>query len=325
MDHRPPWLPRIPVTFTLFLITFLYSSAWLALARWGMLRQSRMLVLAVSLFVAAVIPTLALLAQATQDAEDDRHPLVVIAQDGVLLRKGNGPDWPRRLETPLNRGVEARLLFERGDWRQIELAGGCTGWVPEFGPDRYTLRLLRTSTCQATLLESKRKGPHSKRTLRAGERAMMQETLEARVARLEQQMKSSSRGECLTASLGPMTGSKQSECSGRFRLCGKWSEANEIRRKSEAQPERRDWNDNPRHRSYLHPAARQADISTALLQKLTHSSDTDIATTAITLEEQSRSWLGLIHRFTDVRRQVVYYDRFVAAFRFFTSGASFTF
>jgi hypothetical protein len=29
-----------------------------------------------------------------------------------------------------NRGVEARLLFARGDWLQIELAGGEVGWVP---------------------------------------------------------------------------------------------------------------------------------------------------------------------------------------------------
>jgi hypothetical protein len=56
--------------------------------------------------------------------------LVVIAEDGVLLRKGNGLAFPPRYETPLNRGVEARLLFESGDWLQIELAGGEVGWVP---------------------------------------------------------------------------------------------------------------------------------------------------------------------------------------------------
>jgi uncharacterized protein YgiM (DUF1202 family) len=55
---------------------------------------------------------------------------VVIAEDGVLLRKGNSTAYPRRHETPVNRGVEARLLFERGDWVQVELSGGETGWVP---------------------------------------------------------------------------------------------------------------------------------------------------------------------------------------------------
>jgi uncharacterized protein YgiM (DUF1202 family) len=57
------------------------------------------------------------------------RPLVVIAEDGVLLRKGNGEAYPRRYETPVNRGVEARLLFERDAWLQIELSGGETGWV----------------------------------------------------------------------------------------------------------------------------------------------------------------------------------------------------
>jgi len=48
----------------------------------------------------------------------------------VMLRTGNGLRYPPRYETPLNRGVEARLLFTRGDWLQIEFAGGEVGWVP---------------------------------------------------------------------------------------------------------------------------------------------------------------------------------------------------
>ena len=42
----------------------------------------------------------------------------------------HGLNYPPRSETPLNRGVEARLLFVRGDWLQIELSGGEIGWVP---------------------------------------------------------------------------------------------------------------------------------------------------------------------------------------------------
>jgi hypothetical protein len=34
----------------------------------------------------------------------------------------------------------------------------------------------------------------------------------------------------------------------------------------------------------------------------------EIATTAITLEEQTRGWLGLIRRYPDVHRQVAYYE-----------------
>jgi hypothetical protein len=47
----------------------------------------------------------------------------------VVLRRGNGRSYPPRYPTPLNRGVEARRLFERGDWLQIELSGGEVGWV----------------------------------------------------------------------------------------------------------------------------------------------------------------------------------------------------
>jgi hypothetical protein len=57
------------------------------------------------------------------------RPIVVIAADGVLLRRGDGSLFPPRYDTPLNRGVEAELLFRRGGWLQIELSGGEVGWV----------------------------------------------------------------------------------------------------------------------------------------------------------------------------------------------------
>jgi hypothetical protein len=55
----------------------------------------------------------------------------VVAQDGVLLRKGNGFSYPLRAETPLNRGAEARLRHERGDWLQVVLTTGEIGWLPK--------------------------------------------------------------------------------------------------------------------------------------------------------------------------------------------------
>jgi tRNA(fMet)-specific endonuclease VapC len=42
-----------------------------------------------------------------------------------------------------------------------------------------------------------------------------------------------------------------------------------------------------------------------------------VVTTSITVEEQCRSWLALINRYSDVGRQVTYYDRFVETIRFF--------
>lgn len=55
----------------------------------------------------------------------------------------------------------------------------------------------------------------------------------------------------------------------------------------------------------------------ALNERLAKLAIHDVATSAITLEEQSRSWLSLIHRYTDARQQVAYYKRLVEMFDFF--------
>jgi hypothetical protein len=128
--HRPPWLPRLPLGWGLLVACGLYGLAWLSLTRWWMLRRRLFLSVGLGLFAAAALVAVALALEEAQLRAEDRHPLVVIAQDGVLLRKGNGEAYPRRYDTPVNRGVEARLLFARGDWVQIELSGGEAGWVP---------------------------------------------------------------------------------------------------------------------------------------------------------------------------------------------------
>jgi hypothetical protein len=127
---RPPWLPRLPIGPAVLLACATYTLVWVSLTRWWMLRRGRWLA-----FGAAALATTALLALAVtfeevQERDQDARPLVVIAGNGVLLRKGNGEAYPRRHEMTVNRGVEARLLFDRGDWVQIELSGGETGWVP---------------------------------------------------------------------------------------------------------------------------------------------------------------------------------------------------
>ena len=45
----------------------------------------------------------------------------------------------------------------------------------------------------------------------------------------------------------------------------------------------------------------------------------EVATTALTVEEQMRGGLGLIHRYTDVYRQLAYYDRLVGLINFFAA------
>ena len=102
--------------------------AWPGLQRHGLRAVSVPYGLAV-LLVTAAAATLLTLTTAWENRGNE-HALVVVARDGVLLRKGNGPDYPPRSEAPLNRGVEARLLYRRGGWLQVELAGGEVGWLP---------------------------------------------------------------------------------------------------------------------------------------------------------------------------------------------------
>jgi hypothetical protein len=129
-DHRPPWLPRIGTDWLVLGAFVLFVLACLALTRWLMTRRGRLLTMGLLALTAAGVLGFFVIREARSEAEDAARPLVVINDDGVLLRRGNGLDYPPRYETPVNRGVEARLLFERGDWAQIQLTGGEIGWVP---------------------------------------------------------------------------------------------------------------------------------------------------------------------------------------------------
>ena len=128
--YRPPWLPRPASEWYLVLALTPYTVGCLAVARWWMTRRGRLLAIASVAFVAAALWLAGLIGEEVRVWQSDRHAVVVITADGVPLREGNGVAYPARYDAPLNRGVEARLLFVRGDWLQIELAGGEVGWVP---------------------------------------------------------------------------------------------------------------------------------------------------------------------------------------------------
>lgn len=128
-EHRPPWLPRLPV-LTPWLAFGFYCVGCLAVMVGRMLRRGPWLTVAGFSFGLAVLLVMGLTWEGWESQQEDNRPLVVVAQDGLLLRRGNGNAYPARYPTPLNKGVEARRLFERGDWLQIELSGGETGWVP---------------------------------------------------------------------------------------------------------------------------------------------------------------------------------------------------
>jgi len=130
VEQRPPWLPRLATTWYVAIVFCSYTLGCLAAARWWMTRQGRLLALSCTGFAVALLSLASMAAEEWRDADFVNRPVVVIADDGVLLRTGNGLRYPPRAETPLNRGVEARLLFVRGEWYQVELAGGEVGWVP---------------------------------------------------------------------------------------------------------------------------------------------------------------------------------------------------
>ncbi len=135
VELLPPWLPRVPMGAVLALALALYGLGCVAVTRWWMLRRGRLLTAGFLALAAALLLGMALGWHERLRQYDLRHPLVVIADDGVLVRRGNGLSYPPRYETPVNRGVEARLLYDRGGWLEVELAGGETGWVPA----RYAL------------------------------------------------------------------------------------------------------------------------------------------------------------------------------------------
>jgi hypothetical protein len=131
VEDRPPWLPRVGFSgWSFALCLAVWTFGFLSLARWRMFRQPGPLLAGVVALVLAVL-TATLLGLATLYEQRDRAlPLVVIAQDELPLRLGNGLSYPSQYPEKLPRGAEARLLHRRGEWLQIELTGGAVGWVP---------------------------------------------------------------------------------------------------------------------------------------------------------------------------------------------------
>lgn len=130
VEDRPPWLPYVRSRWLLFAVVACYLGGCLAATRRRMVRRGRLLLVGALLLLVAGGMTGWLLVRMEERRERQTHPLVVIARDGMLLRRGNGMVFPPRYDTPLHRGIEGRLRFERGGWVQIELSGGEIGWLP---------------------------------------------------------------------------------------------------------------------------------------------------------------------------------------------------
>jgi hypothetical protein len=128
-ESWPPGLPRPEAGWLLISAGVLYGLGCLAMTRWWMTRKTSLLSMGLLFLGLTSIPIAGLVLNLRNESYERQRPLVVISENGVLLRTGNSLTYPARYDTPLNRGVEARLLFMRGNWAQIELGGGETGWV----------------------------------------------------------------------------------------------------------------------------------------------------------------------------------------------------
>jgi len=58
-------------------------------------------------------------------------------------------------------------------------------------------------------------------------------------------------------------------------------------------------------------------LAANLTDRMSASYDQDFGVTAITIEEQMRGWLALIHRLNNVQKQISAYARLVSLFSFF--------
>jgi hypothetical protein len=110
--------------FTLGVI--IHTAGWACLTRWYMVRGTRLLVAGLVLLGVGLVLGWIVFQRQDSGAEP---PVVVIARDGVLLRKGNGSAFPPWSVIPLNRGVEAEQILSRDGWIQIRLPGGEVGRI----------------------------------------------------------------------------------------------------------------------------------------------------------------------------------------------------
>jgi BatD DUF11 like domain len=103
----------------------------LAFIRWLMIRRRGWFVALLIGFTIAATPAIGTLLEWRERARNEETPVVVVARETVL-RRGNGDEYPARVDAGLPPGAEVRRLFERHRWLQVELANGVVGWVPRY-------------------------------------------------------------------------------------------------------------------------------------------------------------------------------------------------
>src|SRR5579862_4092454 len=96
----PPWLPRPSPTLLLHTALALYGLAWFGVTAWLVFRSRWAAIIALLLFFASAIPAVWWGYLDYRIAQDDEHPLVVVAVNGVTLRRGNSPLYPQHQRLP---------------------------------------------------------------------------------------------------------------------------------------------------------------------------------------------------------------------------------
>jgi hypothetical protein len=127
----PWWMPRVAPGLLLIAALTLYALAWFCGTRGVTGGRPWLLSWAAGLLAVAVVVGGLWTFLAWQASRGDRYPVVVVAEEGVPLRRGNGPTYPAHPQAPqLHLGMEASLLHRRGGWLQVRLPGGEVGWLP---------------------------------------------------------------------------------------------------------------------------------------------------------------------------------------------------
>lgn len=119
----------------------LYVLCWLLLTIRNFQRRRGLTVAAVVCLLAA---GLAGGSTAATSLADERTPAGVVLALDVPVYKGPGSTYQRQFAQPLQPGVEFTLRERRGQWWQIELLDGKTGWI-----DSAAAELIHTQTVKS--------------------------------------------------------------------------------------------------------------------------------------------------------------------------------
>lgn len=110
--------------FDIFMIA--YGLFWLAV----LLRMWRGTGIWLIVAIGTGLVWIALGASVALDVSGWGHrPAGVILADNVIVRKGNGAGFEPQFAQALSPGVEFEVLEHRGDWLDIELPNGSSGWI----------------------------------------------------------------------------------------------------------------------------------------------------------------------------------------------------